>query len=53
MSNEYTDPSGNTEQFRAFVHAPPEKASGSRVPLVVGGVVAVALVALIVYLLLG
>ena len=53
MSDEYVDPSGNTEQFRAFVHAPQEKAKGSRVPLIIGGVVVVALIALVIALMLG
>ncbi len=53
MSNEYADPSGDTEQFKAFVHAPQEQAGRSRTPLIIGGVVAVALVALVVVLLLG
>ena len=53
MSNEYVDPSGNTEQFQAFVHAPQEKAPRSRVPLIIGIVVVVALAVLVVALLLG
>jgi hypothetical protein len=53
MSNEYVDPSGNTEQFKAFVHAPQDKAARSRMPLIVGAVVVIALVALVVVLLLG
>ncbi len=53
MSNEYVDPSGNTEQFKAFVHAPQERSTRSRMPLIVGGVVLVLLVVLVVALLLG
>ena len=46
-----TDPSGNTEAFRAFTDAPAEPEKASRTPLIVGGVVAVAVVvALIVWL---
>ena len=53
MSNEYADPSGNTEQFKAFAHAPAEAPTRSKAPLVIGGVVAVALLALVVFLMLG
>jgi hypothetical protein len=53
MSNEYVDPSGDTEQFKAFVHAPQEQTGRSRTPLIIGGVVAVALLALVVVILLG
>jgi hypothetical protein len=54
MSNEYADPSGNTEQFKAFVHAPAPEPARSRTPLVVGAAVAaVVLVALVAFLLLG
>ena len=52
MSNEYVDPSGDTEQFKAFVQAPPDRSTRSRTPMIVGGVVFVALVALVVALLL-
>ncbi|MEH1054227.1 hypothetical protein V6U89_03300 [Micromonospora sp. CPCC 206171] len=56
MSDEYVDPSGNTEQFRAFAHseaaAPVEVAS--RLPLIAGAAaVAVLLVAVAGWLALG
>jgi hypothetical protein len=53
MSNEYADPSGNTEQFKAFVQAPPDQSTRSRMPLIVGGAVFALLVVLVVALLLG
>ncbi len=52
----YTDPSGNTEAFQAFVarggapEAPPVAAKKSPVALLVGVVVAVIVVALVVWL---
>ncbi|MFI1193351.1 hypothetical protein ACH4T9_08830 [Micromonospora sp. NPDC020750] len=57
MSDKYLDPSGNTEQFRAFAHTPeagsPTIPAASRAPLVVGAaVVAVVLVALVAWLAL-
>lgn len=56
MSDEYLDPSGNTEQFRAFAQAesatPVEAAS--RLPLIVAtAVVAVLLVTVAAWLALG
>ncbi|WP_405429732.1 hypothetical protein [Micromonospora sp. NBC_00617] len=54
MAENYTDPSGNTEAFRAFTQAP--EAAGpadapSRLPLIVGAaVVVVLLVALVAWL---
>ncbi|SCG53415.1 hypothetical protein [Micromonospora coxensis] len=57
MPDEYVDPSGNTEQFRAFAHSPESAAvadAPSRLPLAVGvGVVAVLLVAVVAWLALG
>ena len=52
MSDNQVDPSGNTEAFRAFTETPaPEQATASKTPLIVGGViVAVVLIALIVWL---
>ncbi|MEH1168580.1 hypothetical protein V6V47_24665 [Micromonospora sp. CPCC 205539] len=53
MSENYTDPSGNTEAFRAFNHAPeaaPTEAP-SRTPLIIGAaVVVVLLVAIVAWL---
>ncbi len=51
MSDNSADPSGNTEAFRAFSHAPEEPPAASKTPLIVGGaVVAALLVALVVWL---
>ncbi|WP_406072647.1 hypothetical protein [Micromonospora sp. NBC_01638] len=51
MPENYTDPSGNTEAFRAFSQTPeaaaPTEAS-SRTPLIVGAVAAVVLVVALV-----
>ncbi|MFG1676462.1 hypothetical protein [Micromonospora sp. NPDC049282] len=58
MTENYTDPSGNTAQFRAFVDAPesaPASSSApSRLPLIAGvGVAVVVVVALVAWLALG
>ncbi|MEH0819506.1 hypothetical protein ACSNN7_16105 [Micromonospora sp. URMC 105] len=56
MSDEYLDPSGNTEQFRAFAHAEPAASveAASRLPLIVAtAVVAVLLVTVAAWLALG
>ncbi|MEW2428055.1 hypothetical protein AB0877_08585 [Micromonospora sp. NPDC047644] len=56
MPENYTDPSGNTEAFRAFNQTPeatPTEAP-SRLPLIVGAaVVVVVLVALVAWLATG
>ncbi|MER5703878.1 hypothetical protein ABT023_18315 [Micromonospora sp. NPDC002296] len=54
MSDKYLDPSGNTEQFRAFAHEPEAGApAASRASLVVGAAVgAVVLVAVVAWLAL-
>ncbi|MFI7070410.1 hypothetical protein [Micromonospora sediminicola] len=56
MAENYTDPSGNTAQFRAFVDAPEPAtaaAAPSRVPLIAGlAVAAVVVVALVAWLAL-
>ncbi|WP_198041508.1 hypothetical protein [Micromonospora chokoriensis] len=56
MSENYTDPSGNTEAFRAFIHAPERVApveTPSRLPLIIGGaVVVVLLIAVVAWLAL-
>ena len=53
MSDEQVDPSGTTDQFRAFVQstdaAPPGR---SRTAVVLGGLVLVVVVAVVVALLL-
>jgi hypothetical protein len=52
MPEEYMDPSGNTQQFKAFAarQEPPAPAAPSRLPLVIGAAVAaVVVVALIVW----
>ncbi|MDG4804917.1 hypothetical protein [Micromonospora sp. WMMD980] len=58
MTENYTDPSGNTAQFRAFVDTPePASAAASapsRLPLIAGvGVAVVVVVALVAWLALG
>ena len=57
MPDQYQDPSGNTEQFKAFMarqEAPPAAAapvSPSKLPLIIGAaVVAVIVIALIAWL---
>jgi hypothetical protein len=51
MSDNSVDPSGNTEAFRAFTQSPPQEPVASKTPMIVGGVVvAVAVIALIVWL---
>ena len=53
MPDNTVDPSGNTQAFRAFTEAPEPAAGRSRTPLiVVGVVVAVALLALTAFLAL-
>jgi hypothetical protein len=54
MSEEYTDPSGNTAQFQAFVHRQePAPATTRPVGVIIGGVAAViVLLAIAVYLLM-
>ncbi|WFE26935.1 hypothetical protein O7623_27320 [Solwaraspora sp. WMMD791] len=53
MSDEYVDPSGNTEAFRAFQTTPPPAADQpSRLPLIIGIAVAVAVVVAIAVWLL-
>ena len=51
MSDEYTDPSGNTQAFRAFVNQPEPEETRSRMPLIIGAVVVAAVVLLVVALL--
>lgn len=57
MPDEYVDPSGNTEQFRAFAHSPEATVpaeTASRLPLIIGAaVVGVLLVVLVAWLALG
>lgn len=55
MSNEYVDPSGNTEAFRSFVQGTPaEPETPSRLPLIIGiAVLAAVLIALVMFLALG
>jgi hypothetical protein len=52
MSNDHVDPSGNTEQFKAFAQAPSQNAGSSRAPLVIGVIVVLAIIALTAYLAL-
>ncbi|TWJ26118.1 hypothetical protein [Micromonospora endolithica] len=56
MPENYTDPSGNTEAFRAFANPaePAAPAAASRTPLYVGAaVVAAVLIVLAVWVALG
>jgi hypothetical protein len=54
MSDEYVDPSGNTEAFRSFAQNAEPEAKPSRLPLIIGiAVLAVIMVALVVVLALG
>lgn len=57
MAENYTDPSGNTEAFRAFTQTPEAAAPAeapSRLPLIIGAaVVVVVLVALVTWLAAG
>jgi len=51
MPDEYADPSGNTDQFRAFVQSPAPEPVRSKAPLYVGlAVAAVVLVAVVAFL---
>jgi hypothetical protein len=53
MPEEYVDPSGNTEQFRAFVHrAEPAPDNPARPRLLAIGVVAIVIVAIAVIAIL-
>jgi hypothetical protein len=53
MSDNQVDPSGNTEAFRAFTRTTPDSEAPSKVPyFVIGGVIAVAIVALLAWLTL-
>jgi hypothetical protein len=55
MPEEYKDPAGNTEMFRAFVaRNEPAAESRSKLPLILGlAAAAVVLVVLVVWLLAG
>ena len=52
MSDNQVDPSGNTEAFRAFTRTGPEAEARSKVPYVLGGLIAVVLIALLAVMLL-
>ena len=52
MSDEYQDPSGNTQAFRAFAQRDePAQPTRSNLPLIIGGAVAVLVILLVVALL--
>jgi hypothetical protein len=54
MSDEYVDPSGNTEAFRSFAQGPEAEAAPSRLPLIIGiAVLAAILIALVAFLAAG
>jgi len=50
MPDEYRDPSGNTDQFRAYVRSAPSEPSRSRMPLYIGLAAAAVLVVIVVFL---
>lgn len=54
MADEYQDPSGNTQAFRAFAERPAEPAEEvrSHLPLMIGAGVAVLVIVIILVLLL-
>jgi hypothetical protein len=53
MSDEYQDPSGNTQAFRAYAQgSDPAVPSRRNLPLIIGGAVAVLLVLVVVVVLL-
>jgi hypothetical protein len=51
MPDNSVDPSGNTEAFRAFT-GPPETAAPSKAPYVIGGVIVVAVIVLVAWLVM-
>jgi hypothetical protein len=51
MSDEYQDPSGNTQAFRAFAQRDEPAQVRSNLPLIIGGAVAVLVILLVVALL--
>jgi hypothetical protein len=51
MSDNQVDPSGNTEAFRAFTRTGPDAEARSKVPYILGGLIAVVLIAILVVLL--
>ena len=51
MSDEYTDPSGNTQAFRAFANQQEPEPARSRTPLIIGGAV-LAVVVVVVFVLI-
>jgi hypothetical protein len=52
MADERVDPSGNTDQFRAFVQDTPAEPARSRMPLLIGTGVALLVVAAVVAFLM-
>jgi hypothetical protein len=51
MSDEYQDPSGNTQAFRAFAQREEPAQTRSNLPLIIGGAVAALVILLVVVLL--
>jgi hypothetical protein len=51
MSDEYQDPSGNTQAFRAFAQREEPAQARSNLPLIIGGAVAALVILLVVALL--
>jgi hypothetical protein len=52
MSDEYADPSGNTQAFRAFVERGDPAPARSRLPIILGAAGVAALIILLVVLIL-
>jgi hypothetical protein len=51
MPDNSVDPSGNTEAFKAFTeNAPPEPATASRAPLIIGGIILLVVLAVVLWL---
>ena len=50
MSDKSVDPSGNTDQFRAFVQSGQPEPARSRAPLYIGLAVGVVVLAILVFL---
>jgi hypothetical protein len=53
MTDEYVDPSGTTDQFKAFVQSDsPEAPARARLPVIIGGLAAIIAIAVVLVILL-
>jgi hypothetical protein len=53
MTDKHVDPSGTTDQFKAFVQADsPEAPTRARLPVIIGGVAALIAIAVVLVILL-